>query len=114
MTPDSIETYRQIMVSLQGMEREIGEVKAGLERMAAAMESTSEARRIAREEHNLCRSGIEKRMDRFEQDADTRIQHLEDRTDTLITWGKAIGIIGGFIAVVLVVLNVLQAVGISV
>ena len=111
MTPDSMDTYRQIVTSLQQMEREIGDLKLVMGRIESSIETTIEARQLAREEHALCRSGLEKRMDKFEEETDARIAAMESRQDTLITWGKAIAIIGGALAAVLVVLNVLQAIG---
>jgi hypothetical protein len=111
MTPDSMDTYRQIVDSLQVMEREIGDLKLTMGRIESAIESSSEARQIAREEHSLCRAGLEKRMDKFEEDTEQRIEAMETRQSTLITWGKAIAILGGALGAALLILNILQAIG---
>ena len=111
MTPDSMESYRAIQASLLGLEKEIGELRAEFRGIASSIESSVEQRQIARQEHTFCRASIEKRMDKFEADTDGRITEIEEQNSKLLTWGKAIALIGGATAAILVVLNILQAIG---
>ena len=112
MTPDSMDSYRAIQASLLGLEREIGELRADLKGIATSIETSTEARRIALEEHRLCRAGLEKRMENFEEEASGRIDAIDARQDKLLTWGKAIVLIGGAVSTVLVILTIMQSVGV--
>jgi len=112
MTPESMESYRAIQASLLGLEREIGDLKAAVRGIASSIETSAEARQVAREEHHMCRAALEKRMDSFEEDANARIDSIDSRQDKLLTWGKAIALIGGFVSAVLVVLTIMQSVGV--
>lgn len=114
MSPDSIETYRQIMSSIQGLEHEIGDLKGIVGGLTKAIEGFSDQREFAQDQHVLCRGALEKRMGDFEERATGRMNGLEKSQNTLLTWGRALVIIGGACTAALVILNILMAIGIQV
>lgn len=113
MSPESMETYRSIQASLLALEREVGELRGDVQSLTTAISQVVRERDLAREEHRFCRNGLEKRMDEFEGGCGERIGVIEKQQQTLLTWGKALTIIGGLFAVVLVVLNIAQAFGVN-
>ena len=117
--PDSLQT---LLAHQETMASDLVEVKVSIARMEQKLtsmcSSQSSERDTMREERSVCRAGfdgrivrLENRTDAIEQQMTADIETLEGKFATLLTWGKAIAIVGSIGAATLIILNILQAVG---
>jgi hypothetical protein len=100
MSPDSFETYRRIEEQLQTMANTLARVEERLEGFTAE-------RQRAHDDHVSCRASVDKEL----EDLDLKYDRLGEAFSRLLTWGKAIAVIGSAAGTALVVLNILLAVG---
>ena len=94
LAPDSMNTYLSI-------QQDIGKMKGALGRIEGMLSGFGEQRQRAHEDHVACRAAVDKELD----DLTEHYKALDSAMSKLITWGKALGIVGTVIIVSLAVLN---------
>lgn len=93
--PDSFQTYQQLEGQITAILKTVTRTETKLQLMC----DSNRERQTA----------VDKRLDIHEGRLDTH----EGRLDTYASWGKAVGILGSVIILILAFLNILAAVGVK-
>jgi len=109
MSPESLDSFRQLLASQEAMARDITEVKVAVGKMEAKLTTLCQQRKEQHEEHVSCQASTCKRLDQHEQEQ----QRIWESVNRLTAWGKAIAMVGSIVVAVLTILNILLSLGVK-
>lgn len=103
------EIQQLILETMQQLQTDMSAVKVSLGKLETSVETLCRERVEQQGQHTTCRHDLDRQL------ADNQRAHDEiwQTLNRLMSWGKAVAILGTAAVLVLTVLNILQAVGVQ-